>query len=227
LGETVACHHTNPRKSSYGKWSCEEAADYYLSRGVPSTKIFIGGAFYSRGFANTDGLGKPSSGGSPDKSWEAGSVDYKDLPLNGASEFVDPESKAAYSYDPQKRVLNSYDNKDSLIEKCKIIYEKNLGGIIIWENSGDKRDYNDSRNLTKVLRDNLTHGRPTGTTTPPLPPQIPSIPTLVPVASGVTASNNCNGNCQCMCQKFKGVRISFDVNWKDGQVSNTSVNFNN
>jgi len=76
-GETKTAHHTNPRKSSHGTWSCEEAADFYISQGVPSTKIYIGGALYSRGFANTDGLGKSASGGSPDMSWEKGVVDTK------------------------------------------------------------------------------------------------------------------------------------------------------
>ena len=159
-GDKIAAFHTNPRKSSFGKWSCEEAADYYLSRGVPSTKIYIGAAFYSRGFSNTDGPGKSANGGSPDMSWEKGILDYKDLPQIGASEFIDKESKACYSYDPVKKILNSYDNKESIIEKCKIVYEKNLGGIIIWENSGDVKNYKDPRCLTRVLKDNLTHGYP-------------------------------------------------------------------
>ena len=152
-GETKTAHHTNPRKSSHGSWSCEEAADYYISRGVPSQKVFIGGAFYSRGFSNTSGLGQPASGGSPDMSWEKGVVDYKALPLSGATEYIDPESKGAYSYDPIKRVVNTYDNKESMIEKCRIVYEKNLGGILIWENSADK-PVNDPRSLVAALRDN-------------------------------------------------------------------------
>ncbi len=176
-GETKTAHQTNPRKSSHGTYSCEEAADFYIQQGVPSTKIYIGGVLYSRGFSNTSGPGAPASGGSPDKTWENGIVDYKDLPRAGATEFVDPESKAAYSYDPVRRVFNSYDNKDSMIEKCKIVYEKNLGGIIVWENSGDKRDYNDPRSLTRVLRDNLTHGRPTGIVQQPTVPQVPVQPT--------------------------------------------------
>lgn len=206
-GETRACHHTNPRKSSHGTWSCEEAADYYIKQGIPSSKIFIGGAFYSRGFANTDGLGKVASGNSPDSSWEAGIVDYKDLPKPGAVEYFDSESKAAYSYDPVKKVFNSYDNKESLIEKCKIIFEKNLGGIIIWENSGDVRDYKSSRNLSKVLTDNLTHKQGAfnsnnGSMT---------IPTFQQPTTGSTlVSVPINTNC------FKGLKLTIDINLNDG-----------
>src|SRR5207244_11631821 len=43
-GETITAHHCNPRKSSFGKWSAEAAADYYLSREVPGEKLFIGAA---------------------------------------------------------------------------------------------------------------------------------------------------------------------------------------
>ena len=158
-GETITRSHCNPRKSSFSNFSCEQAADYYLSRGVESTKLFIGVAFYSRGYSNTEKLGGPASGGSPDKSWDLGSVDYKQLPLPGATEYNDPVSKAAYSYDPVRKVINTYDNPVSVIEKCKIVYEKNLGGIIVWESSADYT-YNHPRSLMKTLHDNLTNGRP-------------------------------------------------------------------
>jgi chitinase len=194
-GETTAAHHTNPRKSSAGKFSCEEAADYYISRGVPSTKVFIGGAFYSRGFSNTDGLGKPASGGSPDMSWEKGTVDYKALPITGAQEYNDPESKGAYSYDPAKRVLNTYDNRESIIEKCRIIYEKNLGGMLIWENSADK-NFSDPRSLVSAIKTNLTHGRPSNTQAPtptptPMPTPMPMpMPTPVPVSLTIDSNGS-------------------------------------
>jgi chitinase len=206
-GEKKACHHTNPRKSSHGAWSCEEAADYYIKKGVPSTKIFIGGAFYSRGFANTDGLGKVANGDSPDSSWEVGVVDYKDLPKSGAVEYFDKEAKAAYSYDSVKKVFNSYDNKESLIEKCKIIFEKNLGGIIIWENSGDRLNYNDPRNLTKVLADNLTHKQGAFNTEI----QVPTFQQQTTESVLVSVPN-------CICNHFKGLKLTIDINLNDGSV---------
>jgi chitinase len=158
----VALHQTNPRKSSLSNMSCEASARYYTQLGVPPQKLFIGGAFYSRGFSSTDGLGQGSAGGSNDKTWEDGIVDYNQLPLPNATEYFDEESKAAYSYDPQKRVLNSYDNPASLTEKAKIVFEMDLGGIIIWENSGDVRDYESPRCLTRTLKEVVTHGKPAG-----------------------------------------------------------------
>jgi chitinase len=225
-GETKTAHHTNPRKSSHGKWSCEEAADYYLSRGVPAHKIFIGAAFYSRGFANTNGLGQPASGGSPDMSWEKGVVDYKALPMPGAQEFLDPESKAAYSYDPVKRVFNSYDNRESILEKCRIVYEKNLGGVLVWENSADK-PVHDPRSLVATLRDHLTHGRPSGTVPPAQPltqplTQPPAQPLTQPPAQPLTQpSVQVQANCKCSnCFKYKTLKVSFDINLENGSVEN-------
>jgi chitinase len=126
-------------------------------------------------------MGKPSAGGSPDMSWEKGIVDYKSLPLPGATGYLDPESKGAYSYDPAKRVLNTYDNRESIIEKCRIIYEKNLGGMLIWENSADK-NFSDPRSLVSAIKTNLTHGRPSNTQAP--------TPTPTPVPVSLTIDSN-------------------------------------
>jgi len=153
-GETISSHNSNPRKSSYGKYSCEESADAWIAKGVPSTKILIGAAYYSRGFSNTLGLGKVASGGSTDISTQVGIVNYGSLPLQGATEYLDPESKSAYSYDPVKKVFNSYDNPESVIEKCRIVFEKNLKGIISWDLSTDAIT-GSARNLSSVIYKNL------------------------------------------------------------------------
>jgi len=186
-GITTSGHNSNLRKTPYCPYSVEEAIAAWLGYGVPSEKIYIGAAFYSRGFANTDGIGKPAKGGSPDKSWENGVVDYKALPLPGATEYYDDKAIAGYSYDPARRVLNSYDVVQSIKEKCQFVFDNNLGGIIAWESSGDY-PYSNSKSLMKVLHDNLTHGRPHGTT--PQPPVIPTPPggTFTPNNGGVTPS---------------------------------------
>ncbi len=171
-GEKVSDHHTNLRKSPHGIYSVEEGISAWLNLGVPSTKLFAGAALYSRGFANTDGIGKPSSGGSTDKSWDAGSVDYKALPLPGAVEMWDDVAQAGYSYDASKRILNSYDTVRSVTEKCKYINEKNLGGIIIWESSGDA-PFDNERSIMRAIAQTLTHGSQ-------LPPPTPSKPTPTP-----------------------------------------------
>jgi len=155
-GDVQTSHQTNARKSSFGvpNYSCEQAADAWIAKGVPSTKILIGAVMYSRGFANTAGLGQTASGVVSDMSWEAGCCDYKTLPRPGATEFWDDEAKATYSYDPVEKIFNSYDTIASIQEKCKLVNEKNLKGIIVWEGSADY-PITDPRSLTKELYNNL------------------------------------------------------------------------
>lgn len=156
-GLATSGHHTNLRKKEGCPYSVEEAVQAWRSHGVPPEKIFIGVAFYSRGFANTTGIGKPCQGGSTDKSWDDGSVDYKALPLPGSIEKWDEVAQAAYSYDPSKKVLNSYDDPRSVKAKCKFVRDQGLGGILVWESSAD-HPYDHPRSLMKIMHDELTHG---------------------------------------------------------------------
>ena len=104
-----------------------------MAKGVPASKLFIGVPFYSRGFAGTNGLGQPATGASPDSSWDPGVVDYKALPITGATEQWDPVAQAGYSYDPVRKVLNTYDVPEAVKLKCQYVIQKGLGGLIIWE----------------------------------------------------------------------------------------------
>lgn len=153
-GNTVAQHHTNLRSTETSPASVEKSVADWLSKGIPASKLLIGVAYYSRGFANTAGIGQAASGASPDKSWEAGCVDYKDLPKQGSVEMWDEKAQAVYSYDAKRKVLNSYDDPRSVKAKCEFVKKKGLAGIIVWESSGDKPK-SDPRCLTTILKKEL------------------------------------------------------------------------
>lgn len=156
-GPTVAGHQTNLHSTPYSPLSVERAVEHCISRGIPASKIVIGATLYSRGFANTDGLGLPSHGAVPDKSWEDGVLDYKDLPSPGATEMYDYNAKAGYSYDPLRKILNSYDTVQSVKDKCRFVHERGLLGIIVWESSGDVPS-NHHRSLLSALHKGLILG---------------------------------------------------------------------
>ena len=177
-GVATSSQQSNVYKTPYSSFSVEEAVNKMLSLGVPKNKIVIGAAYYSRGYSNTDGMGKSCSGGSPDMSWEKGIVDYKDLPQAGATEYYDEKAGAGYSYDPVNRVLNSYDTIRSVQEKCKYVLDNNLKGIIVWEASGD-RPVSSGKSLTKAMYDSLYNGR-SPTPVPQQPTPVPQQPTPVP-----------------------------------------------
>ncbi|KAJ3341161.1 hypothetical protein HDU93_005570 [Gonapodya sp. JEL0774] len=158
-GSGVAGHQANLYPSPYGPHSAHRAIRAYLDRGVPAHKLHLGVAFYSRGFANTDGLGRPTSGVVKNKTLDEGVSDYKDLPVPGATEYWDPVARAGYCYDPRTRDLNSYDTVESVREKCAYVHQNGLGGIIVWEISGDVRDVNNPRSLIRTLHAGLSGGR--------------------------------------------------------------------
>lgn len=119
-----------------GELSSDRAVKFYESRGVPSGKIVMGMPIYGRAFANTDGLGKPFQGVG-EGSWEAGTWDYKALPLNNANEHVDMKAVAVSCYDPQSRLLVTYDNNQTVQAKADYIRGNKLGGGMWWESSAD------------------------------------------------------------------------------------------
>jgi chitinase len=124
-------------------FSTASALNHYLSSGVPPSKMVLGMPLYGRAFANTDGPGHHFSGlgEGGDGSWETGVWDYKALPRPGATERChdrEGECGASYSYDPQKRVMVSYDTVGMSKTKAEFVKEWGLGGGMWWESSGDK-----------------------------------------------------------------------------------------
>eukprot|EP00842_Homolaphlyctis_polyrhiza_P004192 jgi/Hompol1/4774/HPOL_003868-RA len=155
FGPTVAGHHTNLFSTPYASSSVHLAVETFIKAGVPPHKLVIGVATYSRGFANTDGLGQPSNGVVSDSSFEPGVCDYKSLPRPGAKEIWDPKACATVSFDKSKRIINSYDTVESVREKCRYVWERGLGGIIVWETSGDCSPSH-PRSLFSALYDGLS-----------------------------------------------------------------------
>ena len=166
-GETKSSHQCNLYpKPGVTKFSCHETIQYYLSKGVPSKQIHIGVAAYSRGHGNTGGFGQPSSGGANKNwSWEEGILDYRHI-INGGTGIgnrvvtkspVEPtwdeDMQAHYWYDPASRELISCDTPRSVEAKAKYAFDNKLGGMFIWESSGDVRDHTSKDSLMKAVKD--------------------------------------------------------------------------
>ena len=172
-GAKLTNHQTNIYPTSYTAFSIDAGVKAYLAAGIPANKLQIGGAAYSRGFANTEGLGKPCSGTVSKMSWEAGVSDYKAILGYGLQESYDSEAQAGYFYDPALKELYSVDTPRSIKAKVDYIKQKGLQGIFFWEASGDSQD---DKSLIKTAYESMG-----GTYTPPVvQPPVTQPPVVVP-----------------------------------------------
>jgi chitinase len=124
-------------------YSCSEAINNLLTRGVPANKITMGLAHYGRSTmcSNEVGLNVASNGQVDGNfSLDEGSPQYYNIiaQLSNYDYNWDDVSKVPYltGKNGYKGFL-SYDNEASILEKAKFINEKELKGGIIWEITGD------------------------------------------------------------------------------------------
>lgn len=123
-----------------------QIVDTFINSGFPAGKIVIGAAMYGRGFmgvtaGNNNGLFTKFTG-TPMGTWDAqgnegatGVFDYKDIVGRNLPRFWDDQVKAPWVYDGN--LMISYDDPQSIKEKCMFIQSKGIGGIMFWELAGD------------------------------------------------------------------------------------------
>lgn len=136
-----------------GKLNTDQAVNDYLAAGIPSHKLVMGMPLYGRGFSNTDGHDCCFQG-IPKGTWEEGQFDYKCLPKPGATEYVDMQKMASWSYDHHTREFITYDSPQVIAAKCDYIRQRQLGGAMFWELSSDHKP-NDPRNLVNAVYESL------------------------------------------------------------------------
>ncbi|OGU35408.1 MAG: hypothetical protein A2068_01465 [Ignavibacteria bacterium GWB2_35_6b] len=141
--DTVAGHHTplytNPL--DHKKISADAAIQMYLQAGVPAEKLVLGVAFYGRAWesASSENNGLYRQAG-PVKKQIRGS--FKNLKQNfenknGFIRYWDSTSMAPYLFNETEKIFITYDDEESLKEKCKYINEHGLKGAMFWEYSSD------------------------------------------------------------------------------------------
>ncbi|KAJ4343836.1 Chitinase 4 [Didymella glomerata] len=140
--DSTAGHQANwapdAGNSTCTPFSTAHALRDYVAAGVPAHKIVVGVPLYGRSFANTSGPGTAYSG-LGEGSWERGVYDYKALPANGSDVHSDLKVGASWSYDPNTRMMVSYDTPEMVRLKAHQIKERGLGGAMYWESSGDRK----------------------------------------------------------------------------------------
>ena len=87
------------------------------------------------------------------------------LPRPGATEYFDGDALASWSYDPASRVMVTYDTPANAAANVQYVQQRQLGGAMWWESSGDKKGEGSIINLVGKQRSDrlmpsLTSRRP-------------------------------------------------------------------
>lgn len=124
-------------------FNADAAIQAYLKAGVPSTKLVMGIPFYARGWQGVpnqnNGLFQPATG--PAKGvWEPGVFDYSELKRNYLptyQRFWSDEAKVPWLYSPEKGIMITYEDPESVQIKADYTIAHGLGGVMFWELSND------------------------------------------------------------------------------------------
>lgn len=154
-----AGHHTNlyPQTGDEAGMCGDLAVKLYAQAGVPMEKLVLGAAFYGRVWQNTPGFNQRAEGADTLRFTE---IDrhYLSTDSGRASGYVrhwDTQARAPYLYNGRDFI--SYDDEESIAEKCRYVAEKNLGGIMFWE-YGNDRTYRLLKTMTDPSHWNGTRG---------------------------------------------------------------------
>lgn len=156
----VSGHHTPLHSTSQQEASTDNAVNRMLAAGVPAHKIVIGAAFYARMFKVSDtinkGLYRPCS-------FYRG-ISYSRLydsigAAQGFTQYWDPVAQAPYAFNPQRKVLVTYDDSASIALKTNYAISRKLGGIMFWQLADDKFN----KGLLEVMCDAFKNAEPQST----------------------------------------------------------------
>ncbi len=115
-------HHSALYPSPHAKaYSCDQAVNAHLKKGVPAHKLVLGIPFYGRG---NDKVGN--------------FINYdKLIQLKDCRELWDDVAKVPYLADKDGKMICSYDNPRSVKIKAQYVKKKGLRGIMYWQYNGD------------------------------------------------------------------------------------------
>jgi GH18 family chitinase len=129
-------HPDNPKG-----FAASTMVDRFVAAGVPPEKIVIGLAFYGRSWGEVGpaGHGLYQPGSQPNVHVNT-SFSYLAPELENKAGFVrywDDLSKAPYLYNAERRLWITYDDPQSVAEKCRYVLGRGLAGVMFWQYTED------------------------------------------------------------------------------------------
>lgn len=149
----VYASKTNPKSTNgwhskekkFVPFNTQEAIAYYKARVASPRKIHLGMPLYGKSFANVVSLNDKEHGmgatfnGSGAGTWEPGTLDVSQLPLNGSKVYTDKSILASWSWDSAKKEVVTFDTPQVAKWKAEYVKKEGLGGGWWWESNGDKK----------------------------------------------------------------------------------------
>lgn len=140
-----AIHHTNlyPSDKYPQKQGADVAVKAYLAAGVPAEKLVMGIAFYGRAFNLKKGASKGIGDPVAEQIRGRGYTYIKDSLVNQNEyyRYWDESARAPYLFNFYKGVFVTYDDEESVKEKCQYVLDNKMGGVMFWEYSSDPKEY--------------------------------------------------------------------------------------
>jgi chitinase len=136
----VTGHHTPLFSTNATEESTNRAVEYLLKLGIPSRKLVIGSAFYTRVWKEVVNV----NNGLYQSGVATNGIDFKDFEATfrkekGWNYFWDEKAKAPYWYNEKEKLFATGDDIVSVQEKTKYVIKNKLGGIMFWELTLDKK----------------------------------------------------------------------------------------
>ena len=153
--DTISGHHTNLYSSpDDSDESTDRSVKAFLAAGVPKNKLVVGLGFYGKAWQmqsdDNNGLFRRT-----EKFSRAGGFTFlKDslVNKNGFVRYWDEKASAPYLFNKEKKVFITYDDEESVKQKCKYVKNNDLAGVMFWEYNSDKKEY-----LLKTVADKFKY----------------------------------------------------------------------
>ena len=143
-GDTVV-HHASLYSSDMYKTSksADVAVKAFVKAGVPVEKLIMGLPFYSRKFTVAGQLQKGLGQKQSAQEYFHGYTMIKDSLVNkkGFKAYRDEVAKVPYLINEKTKELISYEDEESVREKCKYVLANKMGGVMFWEYDSDPKHY--------------------------------------------------------------------------------------
>ncbi|MGW1075218.1 glycosyl hydrolase family 18 protein [Streptomyces sp. NPDC002537] len=137
--------YADPKDPYTTKFSVDKTVQTYLDAGVDPRKVLLGLAFYGRGWqqvadGGAHGTWQTANGAAPGQfPEEAGTRGYANLiaSVPNLTVYHDEQVVATYGYTGDNGQWWTFDDDWSIAKKTAWLRQKGLGGVMIWEMSGD------------------------------------------------------------------------------------------